>query len=158
VADKEVSGRGKVVAEPQTFFLPASAFYDLLIISHLLFIIFCFLRFHLLCSIWNLLLPFIIHLRSSIFYSLASFFYFLSSCIIHLGSSMSYLLSSICYLLSSISFICYLLSSIFYLLSSIFYILWPNSMNSQLCFELSRARFMLKGLNASLVRDLAGCE
>ena len=143
-----------MVAEPQTFFLPSSAFYDLLIISHLLFLIFCLLRFHLLSSIL-FLLPFIIHLRSSIFYRLASFFYFLSSCIIHLSSSMSYLLSSICYLLSSIF---YLLSSIFYLLSSIFYILWPNSMNSQLCFELSRARFMLKGLNASLVRDLAGCE
>ena len=103
-----------MVAEPQTFFLPSSAFYDLLIISHLLFLIFCLLRFHLLSSIL-FLLPFIIHLRSSIFYCLASFFYFLSSCIIHLSSSMFYLLFSIFYLLSSI--FC-LLSSISYLPSS----------------------------------------
>ena len=148
MADKEVSGRGKVVAEPQTFFLPASAFYDLLIISHLLFIIFCFLRFHLLCSIWNLLLPFIIHLRSSIFYSLASFFYFLSSCIIHLGSSMSYLLSSICYLLSSIF---YLLSSLFYLLSSIFYLLYSMA-------QFNEFSIMFRTFKGSLHAKRIECE
>ena len=149
MADKEVSGRGRVVAEPQTFFLPSSAFYDLLIISHLLFLIFCLLRFHLLSSIL-FLLPFIIHLRSSIFYRLASFFYFLSSCIIHLSSSMFYLLSSIFYLLSSIF---YLLSAIFSLLSSIFYLYLLYSMA-----QFNEFSIMFRTFKGSLHAKRIECE
>ena len=147
MADKEVPGRGRGVAEPQTFFLPSSAFYDLLIISHLLFLIFCLLRFHLLSSIL-FLLPFIIHLRSSIFYCLASFFYFLSSCIIHLSSSMFYLLSSIFYLLSSIF---YLLSSLFYLLSSIFYLLYSMA-------QFNEFSIMFRTFKGSLHAKRIECE
>ena len=112
-----------------SYHLLSSAFYDLVIISHLLFLIFCLLRFHLLSSILNLL-PFIVHLGSSIFllsgfvllFSLILHHHHNTSQLIHVLSPIFYLLFAIFYLLSAIFS---LLSSIFYLLSSIFYLLSP---------------------------------